>query len=873
MLYFHSNITTLKQEILNFMKYDHSKIEAKWQKYWLQNKTFKSEVDLSKPKYYVLDMFPYPSGSGLHVGHVEGYTATDIVARYKRQKGFNVLHPMGWDSFGLPAEQYAIRTGTHPADTTAANIDNFRKQLRSLGFSYDWDLEVATSDATYYKWTQWIFTKLYEKGLAYEAEAIVNYCPFLGTVLANEEVEEGKSKEGGHPVERKPLRQWVLKITEYAERLLEDLNLLDWPESLKKLQINWIGKSEGAEIAFKIAGCDESVTVFTTRADTLFGASFLVLSPEHPLANKIVSDQQRPAVIAYQKMAAAETDLFRAQLNQEKTGVFLGANAINPVTGRPIPIWIADYVLMSYGTGAIMAVPSHDERDFAFAKKYDLPIQAVICPKVSEIPLHYPDMASDKVSEQVLAGNLCWRGDGEYINSSHNGVSLKGLNFEEAKVAVVRFLESKGQAKRVICYKLRDWLFSRQRYWGEPFPILHYEDGSKRALELDELPLTPPQMIDFKPTGDGQSPLARVRNWMEVFDEKTGKKALRESNTMPQWAGSCWYYLRFCDPHNTEKAFDAEAEQYWMPVDLYVGGVEHAVLHLLYSRFWHKVLYDLKLVSTLEPFQSLRNQGLIVARSYQKGGGGYVEPEEVQEKLGKYIWSKTGEELKSQVEKMSKSKLNGITPDDIITEYGADALRLYEMFMGPLEKEKVWNTDAVSGCYRFLSRVYDLAQSDKLSDEGMKEATILSDRLVAGVEKDLELLQFNTAIAKMMEFMNDFTKLSAYPRSAVRVLAQLLMPFAPHMAEEVWHLLKGQGELSYATFPKYAEASLYDATITYVVQVNGKLRGRFELPKDETEDNVMQAARSHPGISRFINGHKIAKVVFVPNKLLNIVIA
>jgi len=837
------------------MKYNHKAIEAKWQKHWLQNKTFKATLDLSKPKYYVLDMFPYPSGSGLHVGHVEGYTATDIVARYKRQKGFNVLHPMGWDSFGLPAEQYAIRTGTHPAETTQKNIQNFRRQLQSLGFSYDWDREVATSDASYYKWTQWIFTELYKKGLAYEAEAMVNYCPALGTVLANEEVEDGKSTEGGHPVERRPLRQWILKITAYADRLLDDLALVDWPDSLKRLQINWIGKSEGAQVNFKIQGKNEEITVFTTRADTLFGATFLVLSPEHPLVQQLTTPEHRQNVEDYQKMASAESDLFRTELNQEKTGEFLGTYAINPVNGQSVPIWIADYVLMSYGTGAIMAVPAHDERDFAFAKKFGLKISPILRQEGTSVD-----------------ADACLTGEGEYINSQNQEISFEGMTLKQAKECVSSWLEKKGLGKRTICYKLRDWLFSRQRYWGEPFPILHYEDGSKRVLGLDELPLTPPQMTDFKPTGDGQSPLARVRDWIEITDPKTGKKALRESNTMPQWAGSCWYYLRFCDPHNKEAAWSPESEKYWLPVDLYVGGVEHAVLHLLYARFWHKVLYDCGLVSTTEPFQSLRNQGLIVARSYQRKGGGYVDPEDIQEKNGVYFDRKTGEELKSQIEKMSKSKLNGITPDDIIEEFGADALRLYEMFMGPLEKEKIWNTDAVTGCARFLSRFYDLAVSEKLSDEESPEATKLGHRLVAGVEKDFEILQFNTAIAKMMEFMNDFTRLPVYPRSVVKMATQLLMPLAPHIAEEVWQILGCSEVLSYHPFPKYDEANLIDATMTYVVQVNGKLRGRFELPKDQSKDEVMAAAQRHPAIIKLLDGQKINKVIFVPNKLLNIVV-
>jgi leucyl-tRNA synthetase len=839
------------------MKYDHKAIEKKWQTFWDKEKTFKCSVDHKKPKYYVLDMFPYPSGSGLHVGHVEGYTATDIVARHKRQKGFNVLHPMGWDSFGLPAEQYAIRTGTHPAVTTQGNIDNFRRQLKSLGFSYDWDREVATSDPTYYKWTQWIFTKLYEKGLAYEAEAMVNYCPALGTVLANEEVEDGKAKEGGHPIERKPLRQWILKITAYADRLIEDLDLLDWPESLKKLQTNWIGKSEGAHVRFRVENSDEEFTIFTTRQDTLFGATFMVLSPEHPLVQKITSPGRRVEVEAYQKMADSETDLFRTELNTKKTGVFLGCYAINPINGHRIPIWISDYVLMGYGTGAIMAVPAHDERDFEFAKNFELPIIPVI-------------KGDDDMS---TVGQLCWTSPGEYINSQNKDLSLHGMTVEEAKSAVNRWLEKTDCGKSTICYKLRDWLFSRQRYWGEPFPILHYEDGSKRILGLDELPLTPPQMVDFKPTGDGQSPLARVRQWVEVFDEKTGKKALRETNTMPQWAGSCWYYLRFCDPHNNEKAWGAEEEKYWMPVDLYVGGVEHAVLHLLYSRFWHKVLYDTGYVSTLEPFATLRNQGLIVARSFQKASGSYVEPIEVQETNGVYALRGTGEILRSQVEKMSKSKLNGITPDDIIEEYGSDSLRLYEMFMGPLEKEKIWNTDAVSGCRRFLNRFYDMVTSEKLSDENSEEALKLAHRLVAGVEFDLDKLLFNTAIAKMMEFINDFTKLPKYPRNALKMAVQCLMPLAPHIAEEMWEILGCKESLSYCPFPKADPKYLVDEVITYVVQVNGKLRGRFDLPKDQPQEIVLEAAKKHPGIIKCIDGQKIEKVIFVPNKLMNIVIS
>jgi leucyl-tRNA synthetase len=853
-------------------KYDHRAIEKKWQKYWLDNQTFKSKVDPKKPKYYVLDMFPYPSGAGLHVGHLVGYTATDILARYKRQKGFNVLHPMGWDSFGLAAEQYAVRTGKHPAETTKANIDNFRRQLRQVGFSYDWDREVATSDPSYYKWTQWIFTVLYEKGLAYEAEMLVNYCPALGTVLANEEVDGGRAKEGGYPIERRPLRQWVLRITAYADRLIDDLDLIDWPESLKKLQINWIGKSQGAEVDFIEKKTKSSLKIFTTCPETLFGATFMVLAPEHPLVDKIVTPEQAAIVEAYQKQTATKSDLDRTDLNKDKTGVFTGAYAINPVNGKEIPIWIADYVMINYGTGAIMAVPAHDARDFDFAKKLHLPIVPVFDPNLDVHPeLIPPGIAPSAMREQVLAGERCWPGEGSCINSANDTISINGLDVAAAKAKIIAWLEEKKLGKAKIHYKLRDWLFSRQRYWGEPFPILHLEDGTKRILDVGELPLLPPNITNYKPTGDGQSPLAQAKDWIEITDPKTGQKALRETNTMPQWAGSCWYYLRFCDPQNDKAAWDKEIEKYWMSVDMYVGGVEHAVLHLLYARFWHKVLYDCGLVSTPEPFQTLRNQGLVVARSYQKSNGGYVAPEEVDHIGGKYYLRETGEELKSQIEKMSKSKLNGVSPDDIIEEYGADALRLYEMFMGPLDREKDWNTDAVTGCSRFLNRFYDLFTSEKICDESDEEALKLGHRLVSGVSKDIEALLFNTAIAKMMEFINDFTKLPKYPKEVLRMAAQALAPFAPHIAEELWQMLGNAETISYAPFPSWDEKYLSDAVITYVVQVNGKVRGRFDLPKDQTQEAIMEAAKKHPAISKFLEASELEKVIFVPNKLLNLV--
>ncbi len=776
-------------------KFDHRSIERKWQGVWESTKAFRAEIDRNRPKYYILDMFPYPSGAGLHVGHVVGYTATDVVARYKRAKGFSVLHPMGWDSFGLPAEQYAIRTGTHPSITTKTNIDTYRRQLKALGFSYDWDREIATSDATYYKWTQWIFTLLYEQGLAYEAELLVNYCPALGTVLSNEEVDSGKSKEGGHPIVRKSLKQWVLKITAYADRLLEDLEELDWPEGLKRLQRNWIGKSEGALIRF-----GEEIEVFTTRPDTLHGVTYIVIAPEHPMAVR----SQLPAVQAYCKQTASKSDLERTELNKEKTGAQTEFTVPHPVTGEALPVWVADYVLGHYGTGAVMAVPSIDERDRDFALVHHLPVKETL----------------------LDPGAVDW-------------------------------LVAHGRGEPRVSYKLRDWLFSRQRYWGEPFPILHFADGTKRVLGIDELPLCPPQVESYKPTEQGLSPLAGVRSWVELVDPVTGKKAYRETNTMPQWAGSCWYYLRFVDPINTQAAWGKEAEKYWMPVDLYVGGVEHAVLHLLYSRFWHKVLFDLKLVSTKEPFQALRNQGMIGAPSYKRSNGTYVTPEEAK---------KSGETFSVQIEKMSKSKLNGVTPDEMIEEFGADALRIYELFLGPLEKEKVWDTEQIQGTSRFLDRFWDLA--DKVVEED--EASLkLAHRLLHGTSKDIDELQFNTAIAKMMTFLNNVPE--KIDRRAYLIAIQCLAPFAPHIAEELWQRFGGQGLVSLAPFPAVNPAFLVDQTATYVVQVNGKLRGRFDLPKGKSQEEILALAYKNPNIAKHLT-QGVQKVIFVPDKLLNFVV-
>ncbi len=836
------------------LKYDPRAIEKKWQKFWKENKTYQSSIDPKKPKYYILDMFPYPSGAGLHVGHVTGYTGTDILARYKRQQGFSVLHPMGWDSFGLPAEQFAIRTGTHPSVTTKANIDTYRRQLQSLGFSYDWDRELATSHPAYYKWTQWIFTKLFEKGLAYEAEINVNFCPALGTVLANEEVEDGKSKEGGYPIERRPLKQWILRITAYADRLLADLDLLDWPDHLKKLQTHWIGRSEGALITFVEECSHEPISVFTTRPDTLFGATYIVLAPEHPLVKQIVTPGQKEDVDEYLRVTAAKSDLDRTDLAKEKTGVWTGTFAHHPVTHEKIPIWIAGYVLMGYGTGAVMGVPSNDERDFEFSLKYKLPI----------IPVYDPGPIEEQ--EDVLHGKQYWTRDGTVIHSSF----LNGLHMDQAKEKMIHWLEENSRGKRTVNYKLRDWLFSRQRYWGEPIPILHFSDGTMRALELDELPLVPPSLDDYKPASSGESPLAKVREWVEITDPKTGKKALRETNTMPQWAGSCWYYLRFCDPRNEKAAWSHHAEKYWMPVDMYVGGVEHAVLHLLYARFWHKVLYDCHLVSTAEPFMTLRNQGLVTARAYKMAQGGYLHSDDVVEKDGKAFSKKTGEELIVLTEKMSKSKLNGVSPDEIIEEFGADSLRLYEMFMGPFEREKLWSTEAVNGCRRFLNRFYDMVLSDKVTEESSLIALKLVHRLVDSVARDIEAMQFNTAIARMMEFINAFIPLDSYPKECLKMAVQVLYPFAPHIGEELWQVLGEKESISYARFPLANPQYLVDDTATYVVQINGKLRGKFELPKDKTEEELMAFVREKPELEKHLKG-VVVKTIFVPNKLLNIV--
>ncbi len=729
----------MTQETRENQGYNPLVIEPKWQQVWDKEKTFKVLEDDEKPKFYALDMFPYPSGAGLHVGHPEGYTATDIVSRYKRMRGYNVLHPMGWDAFGLPAEQYALDTGNDPRDFTNKNIDTFRRQIKSLGFSYDWDREISTTDPDYYKWTQWIFIQLYKKGLAYVDEVPVNWCPALGTVLANEEVIDGKSERGGHPVVRKPMRQWVLRITEYAERLLEDLEELDWSESIKDMQRNWIGKSKGAEVTFPIEGyAGEGLKVFTTRPDTLFGATYCVLAPEHELVERITTAAQADAVKAYQERAAHKSDLERTDLAKEKTGVFTGAYAVNPVSGGKVPIWIADYVLAGYGTGAIMAVPGHDQRDYEFAKQFDLPIVQVV--------------EGGDLTKEAYAG------DGPHVNSGF----LNGLNNEQAIAAMIEWLESNGKGQGKVTYRLRDWLFSRQRYWGEPIPILHLEDGTMTTVPEDQLPLLLPQVDEIKPSGTGESPLANVEDWVNTIDPVTGMKARRETNTMPQWAGSCWYYLRFIDPKNDKEICSPELQKKWLPVDLYIGGAEHAVLHLLYARFWHKVLYDIGVVDTKEPFHKLVNQGMILGENN---------------------------------EKMSKSRGNVINPDEIVNEYGADTLRMYEMFMGPLEATKPWNVNGVEGTYRFLNRVWRLFvgedgalsskidANEELGSEAFKRTW---HRTIKKVTEDFEALRFNTAISQLMIFVNEAYKTDRLPKSAMEHFVQMLSPLAPHIAEELW---------------------------------------------------------------------------------------
>lgn len=848
-------------------EYDFASIEKKWQRFWEENKTFKAVDFADKPKYYVLDMFPYPSGAGLHVGHPEGYTATDIICRYRRMKGDNVLHPMGWDAFGLPAEQYAVETGTHPEVTTQKNVDNFRRQIKSLGFSYDWDREINTTDPGYFKWTQWIFMQLHKKGLAYLDEVAVNWCPALGTVLANEEVIDGRSERGNHPVERRPMKQWMLRITEYAERLLQDLDELDWPEGVKEMQRNWIGKSVGAEVIFKTSA-GPSVTVYTTRPDTLFGATYMVLSPEHPLVKEITAPECRAAVEAYQAEAAKKTDLARTELSTEKTGAFTGAYAINPVNGVKIPIWIADYVLISYGTGAIMAVPAHDTRDFEFAQKFDLPIKCIIAPDPEAAKAEGVDVAA------VLAGKACWTGEGKLINSANSdGLALDGMSVRESKPAATRWLAERGLGREAVKYKLRDWLFSRQRYWGEPFPIIHYEDGSIELVNDSELPVNLPEMEDFKPSGTGEPPLAKAKDWLNYTDPATGRKGRRETNTMPQWAGSCWYYLRYIDPKNPDQAWDPAKEKYWMPVDLYVGGAEHAVLHLLYSRFWHKVLFDLGLVSTKEPFRKLVNQGMILGVSYKDKRGALVPTDQVDFTPNGPVRKSDGEALVEFPAKMSKSLRNVVNPDDVIREYGADSMRMYEMFMGPLEATKPWSTKGVEGVFRFLKRAWRLvAQSEIVDAPCTPEQLRVLHATIRKVSQDLDTFNFNTAISQLMIFLNEFSKCDRVPREAAEKFVLLLSPFAPHIGEELWSTLGHAETLAYEPWPVWDEKVLEVNEVEILVQVLGKPKARLMMPVDADQEVASKLALAAPEVQAALGGKPVRKVIYVPKRLVNIVI-
>lgn len=865
------------------MDYNFSAIEKKWQAYWLNNKTFKCDAhDDAKQKFYCLDMFPYPSGAGLHVGHPEGYTATDILCRYKRMRGFNVLHPMGWDAFGLPAEQYAVETGTHPAVTTKKNVDRFREQIRMLGFSYDWDREVNTTDPKYYKWTQWIFEQLYKKGLAYVAEVPVNWCPALGTVLANEEVIDGRSERGNHPVERRPMRQWMLKITEYAERLLSDLDELDWPESIKEMQRNWIGKSTGAMVDFKVLRSDAAgnesdvVTVFTTRCDTLFGATYMVLSPEHRLLSKWLDAgalANADEVRAYQRKAAAKSDLERTELNKDKSGVRLdGIAGVNPVNGDKIPVFISDYVLASYGTGAIMAVPAHDERDFDFAKKFGLPIYQVVGKK------------SDAVEDSIDGKPKPYNGDVAYTDIADgvmvNSGFITGLSVKDAQRKMIEWLAANGVGRAKTQYKLRDWLFSRQRYWGEPFPVIHWDDGTQSLVDESDLPLTLPELQDYKPTGTGEPPLAKADDWVNVTDPATGRKGKRETNTMPQWAGSCWYYLRYIDPLNDKAFADQGLLKKWLPVDLYVGGAEHAVLHLLYARFWHKVLFDLGLVPTKEPFRRLVNQGMILGIAYKTSRGVLVPSDRVTWRDGKPYGAEEGgeEELLTEFPaKMSKSLKNVVNPDDVVRDYGADSLRLYEMFMGPLQAVKPWSTKGVEGVFRFLKRANRLVTETAISDRAMtKDESKSLNAMVKKVGEDLEALAFNTAISAMMVFINEaegFVKSgNGLPRECLEKFVLCLAPFAPHLGEELWAFLGHSDTLAYEPWPKYDAAALVESEVEIPVQVMGKLRGRIKVAVTATADEMRAAAESSPDVVKFLEGKTVVKVIAVPKRMVNFVV-
>jgi leucyl-tRNA synthetase len=882
------------------MDYNFHEIEKKWQKYWEDNKTFKTPEDLTNPKKcYILDMFPYPSGAGLHVGHPEGYTATDIFSRYKRMKGFNVLHPMGWDAFGLPAEQYAIQTGTHPSITTKNNCDTFRRQIKELGLSYDWDKEINTTDPKYFKWTQWIFIRLYNtwfddklqkgrpvseldipsglnekekvtyinsKRLAYYDNAQVWWCPNCRTVCANEEVlNDGSHEKCGNRVEKKNLKQWMLRIPLYAERLLKGIDKLDWPEGIKDMQRNWIGRSTGAEVDFRIEDLNCNLTVFTTRPDTLFGATYMVIAPEHPLTDAITTIEHRNSVNGYIKATSLKSDLDRTDLAKEKTGVFTGRYAINPVNKKKIPIWVADYVLTGYGTGAIMAVPAHDTRDFEFAQKFNLPI---IC-------IQDPDVTDPEQKKRIIAGTECWTEDGKYINSSEKstGIDINGLNKEAGIAQISMWLETEKLGSSKINYKIRDWLFSRQRYWGEPFPVIHWEDGEVTVMNDNELPLELPELENYLPGESGESPLSNSEEWLNITD-KNGRKGRRETNTMPQWAGSCWYYLRFIDPKNDMLIFNREKEKYWMPVDLYIGGAEHAVLHLLYSRFWHKVLFDLGIVSTDEPYQRLFNQGMILAFAYESEAGSKVSGDLVEEREGKYFHKENGAELRQIVAKMSKSLKNVVNPDDVTSKYGADSLRLYEMFMGPLDVTKPWDEKGVKGVFGFLGRTFRFLSIPENIFAGEEDAEILKGlhQTIKKVEGDIENLHFNTAISAMMIFLNLATKKGKVTTNTACTFTKILSPFAPHLSEELWQILGNDKSLAYESWPVFNKEYLVENTFNYPVSFNGKTRFNIELPADLTKEEIIKIVLDDERAKKWIGNSKPSNIIVVPNRIVNIVI-
>ncbi|MFP8880215.1 MAG: leucine--tRNA ligase [Myxococcota bacterium] len=881
------------------MPYDPKAIEPKWQAYWRENHVFRTEIDRSKPKFYVLDMFPYPSGTGLHVGHPKGYIATDVLSRYKRMCGFNVLHPMGWDAFGLPAEQYAIETGTHPRETTANNIGNFRRQFQALGMDYDWSREIDTTDPGYVRWTQWIFSRLYERNLAYIAEVPVNWCAALGTVLANEEVIGGKSERGGHPVTRVPMRQWMLRITAYADRLIDDLDDVDWPESIKKMQRDWVGRSEGARIEFALTddAARDKIEVFTTRPDTLFGATYMVLAPEHELVERITTDAQHAEVAEYVEAATRRSERARLADTQVKTGVFTGATAQHPVTGAPLPVWVADYVLATYGTGAVMAVPGHDKRDYEFAKRFGLPIVEV-----------------------VSGGNLDTEPfveDGVAVGSDF----LDGLSTADAKARICAWLQENGKGESTVSYKLRDWLFSRQRYWGEPIPIVHHEDGRTELVPESELPVLLPELEEYRPTGDFEAPLSRAREWIETTHPETGETLLRDANTMPQWAGSCWYYLRFCDPHNTGQAWSSEAERYWMPVDLYVGGAEHAVLHLLYARFWHKVLFDLGLVHTSEPFAKLLNPGMILGYTYRYYDDNLSDDADratlaypsSQTRLDgettvavdtgvelKARWVRAGDvvladdetpmhpEIESLVleevtEKMSKSRGNTSSPDDVIERFGTDSLRLYSMFMGPLDKGAPWSDDSIPGMQRFLQRVFRLLIDEGPADApeerlvemaeggGTSEQRRLTAQTITGVTEDLEAMRFNTAISKLMVFSREIARDADLPGDAAESFVLLLAPFAPHLAEELWQRFGHTESLAREPWPQADTSLLVTEVVRLIVQVNGKRRDQIEVAVGAAQEQIEKAALSLASVRKHLGGREPKRVIVVPGRLVNIV--